>query len=182
MTYSPLPPAPIRDRFTAPDRPGTPYEVSQQWQRWLNQLTGLVRSIRGYQFAVTTTGVAANSTADVVAYMGQPVPSDAVVTIRAPALPAGLLVGGSGAPTATGGVTFRIANVTAGSLSPASTGYAASVVRTVTAVPSITAPSSIGASALFSMARSLARVNLSLMPISCVCLTSPTCRTSPSRP
>lgn len=124
MVYNPLSQPPTRDVLQQEND-----KIGPQWELWLNQIRALQRSISGYSFAVTTTGVAAGSVATLTVNLSQPVVSDSVITVRAPSTLATSLMVGNAWPTATGALSFRIYNSATASVSPAATDYAALVIR-----------------------------------------------------
>ena len=126
MVYNPLSQPPTRDVLQQEDD-----KIGPQWELWFNQLRALQRSMTGYPFTVTTTGVAAGSVATLTVDLSQPLRSDSVIIVRAPSTLATSLMVGNAWPTATGALSFRIYNSATASVSPAATDFAALVIRGV---------------------------------------------------
>ena len=78
MIYNPLSQPPTRDVLQQEDD-----KIGPQWELWFNQLRALQRSMTGYPFTVTTTGVAAGSVATLTVDLSQPLRSDSVIIVRA---------------------------------------------------------------------------------------------------
>jgi hypothetical protein len=126
MVYNPLSQPPTRDVLQQEDD-----KIGPQWELWFNQLRALQRSMTGYEFAVTATGIGSQTVREYTVNLSAPVPSDAFVLMRAPASFATTLLLDTARPTATGALSFRIYNRNMGSVAVAATDYAALVIRGV---------------------------------------------------